>query len=67
MILVEEQQQCLEKSDMECTRKINEVMAYIISAQLKRTDYSGLGDDDKKAIQEYLAKHNEGNYSNTDR
>jgi len=60
MVLVQEQHQCLEKSDMECARKVNGVMAGVVAAQFERTDYSGLSDDDKKAIQEYQVQRIEG-------
>lgn len=54
IVMVQDQHKCIENSDIECVSKLNELMAHVTAAQLKRTDISGLSETDQKGIDEFL-------------
>lgn len=54
MVTVKMQNECINKSDFNCAKKVNSVMALAVAGQLKRLDKSGVGEGDKEAIKEFL-------------
>lgn len=61
IVMVQQQQECIEKSDWLCVSKANKIMASVTAAQLRRTDTFGLGQSDRQGVEQFLSWEKELN------